>query len=323
MNNTTKTRALGYIQGLLLRIGRANCTNLAKCCDNSHDSFTKLLNTTIDCGSIVATIMFRIFGSIEGGNLIIDETTINKSFSKIIEGCSWIWSNRDSKYVFGYHITLMLWSDGTLTVPLALRVYKKSTDKKTQVTAIDHCVELLRYARYTLKIKPDWILMDGFYSADKVLGLLHDWKWRYLMRVKKNRILNGTKIKDVHRNPYWEETGTLKCGLRVRIIRHGKRYFITNEFKLEKKRVYDKYVDRWTIEEVFRVLHSELGLDECESRSRSAQMIHFHLSLVAYGVLECEKTRSEHTTHYRLVEKCRLNPSFVEKLDIARVLEGA
>jgi hypothetical protein len=196
MGNTSSTRALGYIQGLLIRLGRANCTNLVKRVGGSHDRFTKLLNTTgIEWGSILIRIMFRIFGSIEGGYLIIDETTIDKSCAKV---------------------------------------------------------------------------MDGFYSADKILKLLHEWNWQYSMRVKKNRVLGGQKISTIYHNPYWEQTGTLSCKLYVKIIRHGKRYFVTNDFITEKKQIVDGYGKRWKIEEVFRVLHSELGLDECESRSRSA-----------------------------------------------------
>src|SRR3989344_4082310 len=184
MNETSKARALGYIQGLVLCIGRADCTNLVKRVGGSHDRFTKLLNTTgVDWATILMRVMFRIFGSIEGGYLIIDETTINKSFAKIIEGCSWIWSSKESRHVFGYHVTLLLWSNGALTIPLILRVYQKVAEKKDQITAIDIAVELLVYAKNVLKIKPDWVLMDGFYSADKVLKCLHAWEWTYVMRV--------------------------------------------------------------------------------------------------------------------------------------------
>jgi putative transposase len=302
MSESNKSRALGYIQGLLTRIGRANCTNLVKRVGGSHDRFTKLLNTSgIDWMSVLMSVMFRTFGSIKGGYLIIDETTINKSFAKIIEGCNWIWSSRDSGYVFGYHVTLLLWSNGTLTIPLAIRVYQKAEEKKNQITGIDIAVELLTYAKTVLKIKPDWVLMDGFYSADKILKCLHGWEWKYVMRVKKNRVLDGKQISTLHRNPYWQEIGVLSCKLRVRIIRHGKRYFVSNDFDSEKKEIVDRYGDRWKIEEVFRVLYSELGIDECESRSLDAQIAHFYLSLIGYGVLESEKTRTEYATHYSLI----------------------
>ena len=312
MSETSTARALGYIQGLVLRIGRANCTNLVKRVGGSHDRFTKLLNTAgIDWATILMRAMFRIFGSIEGGYLIVDETTINKSFAKIIEGCSWVWSSKEGRHVFGYHVTLLLWSNGLRTIPLAIRVYQKATEKKNQITSIDLAIELLDYAKNTLEIKPALVLMDGFYSADKVLKCLHGWEWKYVMRVKKNRALNGTKISAIYRHPYWETSGVLSCSLAVRIIRHGKRYFVTNDLTTDKKTILERYGDRWNIEEVFRVLHSELGLDECESRSRSAQTAHFYLALIGYGVLESEKTRTEYATHYSLIEKCRGETSFV------------
>ncbi len=324
MTETNKTRALGYIQGLVLCIGRANCANLVRRVGGSHDRFTKLLNTTgLDWATILMRVMFRIFGSIKGGYLIIDETTIDKSFAKIIEGCSWVWSSKDSRHVFGYHITLLLWSNGTLTIPLVLRVYQKVEKKKDQITAIDLAVEMLSYAKKVLKIKPDWVLMDGFYSTDKVLKCLHAWQWTYVMRVKKNRVLDGKQIYTLYRHPYWQQIGALSCKLRVRIIRHGKRYFVTNDLTVEKKTVLERYGDRWKIEEVFRVLHSELGIDECESRSRSAQTTHFYLTLIGYGVLESEKTRTVHATHYSLIAGHRLHSSFTILSSHATLFEGA
>jgi putative transposase len=324
MNKTNRTRALGYIQGLVSCIGRANCVKLAQHVGVSHDRLTKLLNTTnIDWTSVLTSVMFRIFGSIVGGYLIIDETTIDKSYAKIIEGCNWIWSSKGSRFVFGYHVTLLLWSSDSITIPLALKVYKKSNMKKDQITSIDIALELLMYAKNVLKIKPDWVFMDGYYSADKVLKMLHDWEWSYVMRVKKNRVLNGTKISKLHLNPYWEEIGNLKCKLTVRIIRHGKRYFITNDITTDKKVIYALYGERWSIEEVFRVLHAELGLDECESRSRNAQMTHFNLVLIAYGLLQSEKTRTECGTHYSIINKYRMESSFTVSSSYAGLFEGA
>ena len=76
--------------------------------------------------------------------------------------------------MFEYHITLLLWSNGYIAIPLALRVYQKSDTKKDQVTAVDLAMELLKYAKNTLQLRPEYVLMDGFYTADKMLKLLHE-----------------------------------------------------------------------------------------------------------------------------------------------------
>lgn len=297
---------------------------LARVVQSPHDSLTKLLNTTsIDWAYLLLRVMFRIFGTIEGGHLIIDETTIDKSFARVIEGCSWIWSSRDTRYVFGYHVTLLLWTNGTLTIPLAFTVYQKAKEKTHQITSIDIAVTLLGYAKNVLKMKPEYVLMDGFYSADKVLKCLHEWEWKYVMRVKKNRVLDGKQIQVLRRNPYWEASGMLACKLQARIIREGKRYLITNDFTAPKKRIHDLYGIRWKIEEVFRVLHSELGIDECESRSKRSQMAHFSLVLIGFGLLESERTRTERSTHYSLMLEYRLKPSFVHLASLATAFEGA
>lgn len=129
--------------------------------------------------------------------------------------------------------------------------------------------------------------------------------------MKKNRTLNGTQVRRLQKHPPWSKTGKLSCKLQARIVREWKRYFITNITDLERKDVVKLYDARWPIEEMFRILHSEVGLDECESRSLTSQTNHFALCMLAYYVLESEKTRTE-TTMYAARHSFKLEPSLAD-----------
>lgn len=305
--------ALGYLRGLLSCIARANCVRIAERADIGHDSLTRMLSkTTIDAEGFIRTHLVKLLVHINIGSIIIDDTAINKEFARKIEGCSWVWSGAKEKTIYGYNLVAICWSDGTRVIPIAWRLYKKA-DKKTK---IDLAVDLLMYAKKRLNLKPEYVLFDAFYSADKVLKKCEEYNWKYLGRVKKNRKLNGTQIRYLHRHPRWSEEGVLSSKSCARIVRECKRYFITNEFDLARKEVVDLYLDRWPIEEMFRVLHSAVGLDECEARSCTAQTNHFALCMLAYFVLESEKTRTE-TTLYAARHSFKLDPSLVDNAMVA------
>ena len=310
---------LGYIRGLLTRLGRANCVRIAERTRHSHDSLTRFLSrSVIDAEGYLRLLCFTAVANLGVGSIIIDDTTINKEFAKVIEGCSWVWSSAKEQVVFGYGLVVICWSDGETVIPVAWKRYEPESGK----TRIDLAVELLAIVKKRLRHEPECVLFDAYYAADKVLRRCRAYGWRYLGRVKKNRTLNGTQAKRLHRHPRWSETGKLSCGIRARIVRDCKRYFVTNDFALPRADIVRLYGDRWPIEEVFRVLHSSLGLDECESRSLTAQTNHITLCMLAYHVLEHEKTRTG-ASWYESRHSYMAEPSLADNAVNALFLECA
>jgi len=311
--------ALGYIRGLLARVERANCVRIAERSGLCHDTLSRTISLALlETESWMKTVLFALRGMSRAGSIIIDDTTINKEFAKRIEGCSWVWSSAHERVLYGYSLVVLAWSDGITTVPITWRVYKKGSGK----TKVDIAVELLSYAKITLNIKPDFVLFDAFYAADKIIKRCEEYGWKYLGRVKRNRLLDGVRVARLRKHPYWNETGVLSCGERARIVRDGKRYFITNEFDSTRKEIVTLYGDRWPIEEVFRVLHSELGIDECQSRSLIAQTNHCGLCMLGYAVLASEQTRTGQT-EYALRHGFKMMPSLADSAVSAAFLVDA
>ena len=315
MTSSFAARARAYVTGLLVRVHNANCVRLAESIGVSHDLLSRVLKQNKECVStFVSAFILKTLGKISGGSLIIDDTTITKHFAKIIEGCGWLWSSNDQRIVFGYQIVVLLWSNTHLSIPLRWEFYKKESKHIHQRTKVDIAVDLLAYAKDTLHLSPEKVLFDSFYSAERVLLRCEEYGWQYVTKVKSNRKLNGRQAKKHHRNPYWQEAGVLSCGLKARIIRHGKRYFLTNDFASEKTTIISLYDSRWIIEEMFRVLHSRLGLDECESRSKTAQSNHAALVMSAYVLLASEETRSESDTYYTVHDTCLADTDFAVRM---------
>jgi Transposase DDE domain len=301
--------ARSYVTGLLIRVHNANCVRLAASVGVSHDHLSRVLKTSDGrVFSHVSTLISRTLGKFSEGSLVIDDTTISKIFARVIEGC--FWSSNDERVIFGYQVVVLLWSNGTISIPLCWEFYRKIESKKEQRTKIDIAVDLLAYARNILHLSPELVLFDSFYSAENVLKRCEEYSWKYVTKIKSNRTLDGTQAKKHHRHPYWERTGMLSCRLKARVIRHGRRYFLTNDFESTKKEIIARYDSRWVIEEMFRVLHSRLGLDECESRSQTAQTNHLAFAMAAYVLLASEETRSETDTYYTVHDKCLLDSDY-------------
>ena len=277
--------ALRYLKGLLRIFENANCVALARISQCSHDSLARVLNGKKFCWqTLLQNFLLRTFGKLQAGYLIIDDTVISKRFSRAIENLTWVFDSKIGKSIRGLNLVMLAWSNGEITIPLAIKVYQKSQKK----SKIDLAIEPIDYAR-KLGIKPNCITFDSWYAATRLLQKAIICQWTFITQVKKNRKLDNVPLKKVFRNPYWIKQGIIAGGIKISIVRNGKKYFAANDLSLTKEKILSLYRGRWLVETIFRVLHSELGLDECQARKLDSQIIHFHLCLLAYAALEKER----------------------------------
>jgi len=277
--------AIRYLKGLVCVFENANCVSLSKISGCSHDSLARILNERkLSWQTLLESFTLRIFGKLDDGWLIIDDTVISKRFARRIENLAWVFDSKIGKSIRGLNIVLLAWSNGRTTIPLMIKVYRKANKK----TKIDLAIELVSYA-HLLLIKPKYIAFDSWYAADKLLKKIVGYKWIFITQIKRNRKINGVQAREIYRHPYWISQGELSGGIMISVVRNGKKYFATNDLTLAKKEILSLYKGRWLVETIFRMLHSKLGLDQCESRSLHSQTAHFHFCLLAYIVLEKEK----------------------------------
>jgi putative transposase len=322
--NNLSTDMLLYIRGLLTHFEKANCVGLSRILNCSHDRLSRVLNLKKICWTtLFSSFILRTFGNLQDGYLIIDDTVINKQFAKKIENLSWVFDSKIKKAIRGLNVVALAWSDGNKTIPLMIKIYHKHADKSKQKTKIDLAVELFSFAKKTLCLQPKYALFDSYYSSEKVLTICEKFKWKYITQVKKNRNFNSCRVDKYRSHPYWNEVGILSKKFQVRLVRFRKKYFITNDTDLSEKNIRQTYSRRWPIEDIFRLLKSELGFDQCESRSRFAQASHFFLCLTAYCVLECEKTRLPEMTHYSIRRECKFRSERAKKLLVIMGFEDA
>src|SRR5215472_3263017 len=273
-----------YLTALLYFRTSASCVALAEALESvSHDRLTRLLQGDWS-GQRLLALAFRTLFVWERGYLIIDDTVIPKPFAVAIEGLAWVFSSLERKPVYGLSLVILVWTNGTLRIPLGMRLWRKSGPSKYELA-----LELLSYASNRLRCRPDYVLFDAWYPSRALLKRIRDYGWYFVCRLKKNRRFNGHAVRHHRRHPYWAENGWLSGGLKGLVVRHGKKYYATNRLTLTAVEVRRLYGFRSQIEEVIRVCKDQLGLTGCQARSARAQRHHVACCLVAFCVLERER----------------------------------
>jgi len=101
-----------------------------------------------------------------------------------------------------------LWTDGNTRYLIGFKIWNKN-DKKTR---IDLAIELLLFAQRTYHIKPDYVLMDSFYSAarhEELLRIIRKLKWYWISKIKSNRLIDNVQVQDFFTYRYGNHIGKL------------------------------------------------------------------------------------------------------------------
>jgi DDE family transposase len=119
-----------------------------------------------------------------------------------MEGLAWVFSSPERRPVSGFSLVLLVWTNGTLRIPLGLRLWHHGGPSKS-VPAL----ELLSSARNRLGCRPASVLFDAWYPSKALLKRVRDYGWYFVCRLKKHRRFNGQPLRASRRHPYWTETG--------------------------------------------------------------------------------------------------------------------
>lgn len=280
------TRIVPYIRGLL-QGHRITATFLAYQFSFSHDQVTRTLHRRFSWQKLVLFVIQRLFGKLSGGYLLIDDTVIAKPYAKHMEGASFVYSSLLNRSVYGYHVVLLCWTNGQLTLPLAWRWYKKGGKTKVELAQ-----ELLKEAHNLWKLTPQAVLFDSWYAADKIINQISSYGWTFVCQSKGNRVVLAASIKDDLTQAGDRLVGAVTGTVRALLIRHDDRFFMTNDLSLTNDAIVMLYRSRWPIEEVFRFFKDQLHLQGCQARARVAQETHLASCVLAYLLIQKERTTS-------------------------------
>jgi len=211
----------------------------------------------------------------QGGYLVLDDTTWER-WAKHAEAVSWVWSSSTGHITQGMQVVLLIWTDGKRKIPVSMRLWQKGRKSKVELAQ-----EMLREAAER-GIRPQYVLFDSWYTARSILNLLSELGWKYVARIKSNRLLDGERLSGKWPQRFGQASGHLKqVAAEVRIIKDGKCYWVTNDLELNPAQIKRQYRVRQQIEETFRLLKQAFGWGGSSARKAKAQTAHLHLGLMA------------------------------------------
>lgn len=311
-----QTALFAYVNTLCFRNIRPTCTKISEQFNRniiydsdtspyvSHDKLQRLLLSEGKWNKYLQKryghlIKHNKSSSKKQSFLIIDDTVIAKPYSKELDILSWIYSSSDRQYLYGINIVFLIWTDGNTRFPIGFRIWNKNDNK----TKIDLAIELLLETQRKYHIKPDYVLMDSFYPAAKLLKTIRKLKWNWIAKIKSNRLLNGIQVQAAtggFKYCYGNQTGKLSENIRVLVVKDNDNYWSTSDLSLNSITVKQLYRKRQTIEEFFKILKSELRLEGCSSRQKTTQVNHIYFVLISFCQLEDFRISKNISTIYKI-----------------------
>lgn len=299
-----------YLIALIYRNTRTSCLSLSAVCAHiSHDRLQRMLYQRFAWSrrlwDLFAASMVR-----EGGYLIIDDTAWAR-WAQHSEAVSWVWSSTHGRVLRGHQVVLLVWTDGQVRVPLGMRLWKKGGASKVELAG-----QLLREAERR-GMRPEYVLFDSWYAAASLLHLLESLSWKYVARLKSNRLFEGQRVRDRWPHRYGRAVGRLrKVKHEVVVVKDGRRYFVSNQRELSSAELKRHYRVRQQIEEVFRLLKQEFGWGAASAQRARAQVAHLHLGLYALCLTEAAAIKGGLTIYSFKRELFRLPiPEHLSQLD--------
>jgi putative transposase len=119
-------------------------------------------------------------------SLIVDDTTLDKTWSPHNEPTSFHWSGNKHKAIRGISLVNLLSTNGTEYLPIDYRVYE---GKESDVTKNDHFIAMLNTAKER-RFAPDYVMGDSWYASLENLKHIVSLGWKFIFGIKENRLVN-------------------------------------------------------------------------------------------------------------------------------------
>ena len=302
--NPPKADDLYYIHFLIAAQKVFTATEAARCQPGNpdppaHDAFTRLLRREPpDTEALWEEA--RTLVEPEQGLLVVDDTTLDKPYSKKMELVHRHWSGKHHRVVSGINLCTLLWSHEGALVPTDFRVYDAPHDG---LTKNDHFRAMLQMAHERC-FEPRYVLFDSWYSSLENLKAIRDYGWRFLCRLKSNRLVNPDKSGNIAIRqieiPAEGRVVHLKAYGMVRVFRTFRtvgrdgdaehfEHWATDDIEMSYSDREELEESGWSIEVYHRALKQCCGVERSQARGERAQRNHLGLSLRAFLRLEANR----------------------------------
>ena len=229
---------------------------------------------------------------LQGGLLLLDDTTLDKSYAQKIDLVSRHWSVKHKRVVWGINLLSLVWtpssgSSGVSVVPLDFRIYDVNADEHGRhFTKNDHLRAMLCAAHQRV-LQPDYVAFDSWYVG--------------LENLKSNRLVNPDRsgqmaVSALAVGPQGAIVQLKGFGL-VRVFqktdaKEEVEHWATNDLEMAPQKWREWARACWRIESYHRGLKQCCGVKRSQARSATGQKNHLLLGSRAFLRLEAHRLRT-------------------------------
>jgi len=291
-----KTTDVDYMHFLIAEFCAFSCCEAERCSKYSsespyHDSFRRLLEERIPHNTEALWKDVSSLVSKDGGYLIIDDSTLDKTHARSMHLTGIHWSGNHHKMVQGISLVTLVWTNGLVTYPIDFRIYHKDSDAKTKN---DHFADMLKEAK-NRQFNPDCVLFDSWYGSVDNLKLIRRLGWHFLTRLKKNRKVNYAYAGNLAIEKQIIPDDGLEVHLKdygmVRVFHrdndgNGIQFWATDILSMDEDTRKLLAGNAIKIEEYHRNLKQYCGVEACQARAEKSQRAHIQLAIRAFIRME-------------------------------------
>ena len=257
----------------------------------SHDAFTRLLQRLEpDAETLWQEVRTQI--DMGSGILVLDDSTLEKPFSRFNALVYRHWSGKQKEVVNGINLITLLWTDGVRVVPVDYRIFDKDRDGKTKN---DHFSEMLLKA-FERGFNPALVCFDSWYASVENLKQVRSLGWHFLTRLKANRQIrvSHSRLQAVSDAGLCGGDGTLLWlkgfgeikVFRVRATNGTSEYWATSLKAMTERERETEAKSAWRIEMYHRGLKQQCLIERAQCRRLRPVLNHIGLCIRAFVRLE-------------------------------------
>ncbi len=251
------------------------------------------------------------------GDLIFDDTVLDKRFSQSIELVRRQYSGNEHRVIRGIGLISCLYvnaNTGEFWV-IDYRLYNPDGDGNSK---LDHVQEMLTGAVCAKQLPFAVVLMDNCYATKKLMAAIESLGKVYYCPLKTNRLVDDSggdqpykRIDQLRWNPTEAQQGKpikirgfpkdKKVKLfRVIVSTDKTEYVVTNDISQDSTDDTQKVCAvRWKIEQFHREVKQTTGIESCQCRKQRIQRNHIACALLVWTRLK-QIAQATATTIYQL-----------------------
>lgn len=261
----------------------------------SHDSVNRfLLREAYEARDLFNEAAKQL--NLVGGTLNVDDSTLDKPYSKKMELVGHFWSGKHHAVVKGLNLITMYYTDSEQrSLPVNFRVYDKADNKTKNDYFQDMLAELLAWG-----LQPAFVTGDTWYACEKNLKTVKNHQMGFMFAVESNRTVSlekGTwvqvqklEIPEQGVLVWLRNFGQVKL-FRTRLKDQLRHYIVhlpeeDSYIDFERTKFEFLHAQHWKIEQYHRMLKQVCNIERFQVRGKVPIFNHIFAALCSYVALQ-------------------------------------